>query len=98
MRRPLRPATLLFLTRISLCDVCSCYGILRAQRTRVGDYGAFIWIAAQNTHAGDDGSAMLHALTKCDKMSWCGEIESFNATMTRETWTGGTYHLRVMYQ
>jgi hypothetical protein len=35
VRRPLRPATLLLLTGISLCDVCSCYGILRAQRTRV---------------------------------------------------------------
>ena len=36
VRRPLRPAALLFWTGISLCDVCSCYGILRAQRTRVG--------------------------------------------------------------
>jgi hypothetical protein len=36
VRRPLRPATLLFLTGISICDVCSCDGILRAQRTRVG--------------------------------------------------------------
>jgi hypothetical protein len=34
-RRPLRSATLLSLTGISLCDVCSCYGMLRAQRTRV---------------------------------------------------------------
>eukprot|EP01047_Picozoa_sp_COSAG01_P065571 COSAG01_NODE_8882_length_2627_cov_1.594541_1_plen_568_part_00 len=36
MRRPLRPATLVFLTGISLCDVCSCDGMLRAQRTRAG--------------------------------------------------------------
>ena len=35
-----------------------------------GDYGAFIWISAQNKYAGDDGSAMLHALTKCDRFSW----------------------------
>jgi hypothetical protein len=36
VRRPSRPATLLFSTGISLCDVCSGYGILRAQRTWVG--------------------------------------------------------------
>ena len=60
-----------------------------------GDYGAFIWLAAQNKYAGDDGSTMLHALTKCDRASWCGEmthgLDGTNATMTRETWTGGTY-------
>eukprot|EP01049_Picozoa_sp_SAG25_P004628 SAG25_NODE_295_length_10249_cov_5.144926_12_plen_111_part_00 len=39
VRCPLRPATLLCLTDISLCDVCSCYGRLRAQRTRVGGGG-----------------------------------------------------------
>jgi hypothetical protein len=33
--------------------------------------------------AGDDGTAMLTALTKCDAWSWCAEIEKFNATMTR---------------
>ena len=37
-----------------------------------GDYGAYIWLAAQNKYAGDDGSVMLHALTKCDHSSWCG--------------------------
>ena len=60
-----------------------------------GDYGAYIWLAAQNKYAGDDGSVMLHALTKCDHSSWCGELtqglDGTNATMTRETWTGGTY-------
>ena len=56
-----------------------------------GDYGAFIYLAALNKYAGDDGSATLHALTKCDRDSWCAEMETFNATMTRETWAGGTY-------
>ena len=35
-----------------------------------GDYGAFIYLAALNKYAGDDGSATLHALTKCDRSSW----------------------------
>ena len=34
---------------------------------------------------------MLEALAKCDAMSWCHEIQAFNATMTRETWGSGTY-------
>jgi hypothetical protein len=49
----LRTATLLFLTGISLCDVCSCYGILRAQRTRVG----WSWQMSQNPYPGAFGNA-----------------------------------------
>lgn len=36
-------------------------------------------------HSGDDGSALLTALTKCDSYSWCNEIETYNATMTTES-------------
>ena len=56
-----------------------------------GDYGVFVYLSALNKHAGDDGTAMLTALTKCDIQSWCSEIKLFNATMTRETWNSGTY-------
>lgn len=56
-----------------------------------GDYGVFVYLAALNTHAGDDGANMVDALAKCDVQSWCAEMRSFNATMTRETWASGTY-------
>lgn len=56
-----------------------------------GDYGAFIYLAGMNKFVGDDGTANLNALTKCDASSWCHEMEAYNATMTRETWNGGTY-------
>ena len=56
-----------------------------------GDYGAFIFLQALNAYPeGDGGEAALEALTKCDKDSWCAEIRDFNATMTRESWGGGT--------
>lgn len=42
-------------------------------------------------YTGDDGSAMLEALTKCDTFSWCYDLKTFNSTMTRESWVGGTY-------
>ena len=54
----------------------------------LGDYGAFQYVNAltkyHNTVQGDDGSAMLTALTKCDLTSWCAELELWNATMTME--------------
>lgn len=56
-----------------------------------GDYGVFVYLSALNKHAGDDGTAMVNALAKCDAMSWCAMIEKSNATMTRETWNSGTY-------
>ena len=56
-----------------------------------GDYGVFVYLSALNMHAGDDGTAMVDALAKCDAMSWCAMIEKSNATMTRETWNSGTY-------
>ena len=37
---------------------------------------------------GDDGTALLTMLTKCDDDSWCAMWEKFNATMTRETFFG----------
>ena len=36
---------------------------------------------------GDDGSALIAALAKCDVDSWCHEIDAFNATMTIESLT-----------
>ena len=59
----------------------------------IGDYGAWVFLnalamtnqaTAIATRAGDDGAAMLTALTKCDEWSWCREMEEFNATMTTE--------------
>lgn len=43
--------------------------------------------AAGSSEAGDDGSALVAALTKCDVDSWCHEINAFNATMTIESLT-----------
>ena len=39
---------------------------------------------------GDDGNAILTALTKCDDQSWCAEMSEMNATMTRESWLDPT--------
>ena len=44
--------------------------------TRLGDYGAFIYVNALAMHATDDGSAMLNTLTKCDEFSWCYAIKA----------------------
>jgi alpha-L-rhamnosidase len=69
----------------------------------IGDYGAFWYMSAvagsyyhgngkmYATPKSDDGSAMLHALTKCDKDSWCSGLKENNLTMTRESWHDGTY-------
>ncbi|KAH8076945.1 hypothetical protein JL720_10243 [Aureococcus anophagefferens] len=56
-----------------------------------GSYGAFIYLSALAACDVDDGSAMLEALTKCDAQSWCAEMRDSGATMTRESWAGGTY-------
>ena len=37
---------------------------------------------------GDDGTALLTMMTKCDEDSWCATWEKYNATMTRETFFG----------
>ena len=51
-----------------------------------GDYGQFIYLSALNAVPdGDDGTATLAALAKCDDESWCSQIETQNCTMTRET-------------
>ena len=52
---------------------------------QIGDFGSHFYLNALAMHTGDDGTAMLTALTKCDDWSWCAEIEKFNATMTRES-------------
>lgn len=39
----------------------------------------------------DDGSAIVHALAKCDHYSWCAGLLADNLTMTRESWHDGTY-------
>ena len=63
---------------------------------RIGAYGAFLYLGAlaKYPEVGDDGSAILTALTKCDSTSWCGEWEQFNATTTMESFAvdvvGGT--------
>jgi hypothetical protein len=55
---------------------------------QIGDFGSFVYLNALSMYAGDDGSAMLTALTKCDTWSWCFEIQTFNASMTRESLDG----------
>jgi hypothetical protein len=58
-----------------------------------GSYGGFMYLcalAAAGPGQGDDGAALLAALTKCDDFSWCGEMARMNATMTRESWTDPT--------
>jgi alpha-L-rhamnosidase len=59
----------------------------------LGDLGMFVYMKALAAHpGGDSGEAALKALTKCDQDSWCDEIRSRDATMTRETTSlrGGT--------
>jgi alpha-L-rhamnosidase len=67
---------------------------------KIGDYGAFWYFNAlasgyyapnYNTPASDDGTAVLTALTKCDRYSWCSGLRDDNLTMTRESWHQGTY-------
>ena len=55
---------------------------------QIGDFGSFVYLNALSMYAGDDGSAMLTALTKCDAWSWCYEIKTLNASMTRESLDG----------
>jgi len=64
----------------------------------IGDYGAFFYLGALSSSyyaplfsLPDDGSAVLTALTKCDKYSWCSGLRDDNLTMTRESWHDGTY-------
>ena len=46
---------------------------------------------AEHYDTPDDGSAILKALTKCDRYSWCSGLRDDNLTMTRESWHQGTY-------
>lgn len=56
-----------------------------------GSYGAFMMLSSLVTFLdGDDGTAILTALTKCDDQSWCAEMSEMNATMTRESWLDPT--------
>jgi alpha-L-rhamnosidase len=67
----------------------------------IGDYGAFwyqlalsgnnVYADPYETPAEDGGAAMLRALTKCDRDSWCSGLRDDNLTMTRESWHDGTY-------
>ena len=59
---------------------------------RLGDLGMFVYMKALAAHSGDGGAAAVKALTKCDQSSWCDEIRSRDATMSRETTSlrGGT--------
>jgi len=65
---------------------------------QMGDYGAF-WYQmavasgyyAPHYDTPDDGTAILTALTKCDRYSWCSGLRDDNLTMTRESWHDGTY-------
>ena len=52
----------------------------------IGAYGAFLYLGALAKYpsVGDDGSAILTALTKCDATSWCAELETYNATTAME--------------
>ena len=67
---------------------------------KIGDYGAFFYLMAmsgggiysgQDYETLDDGTAVLTALTKCDRYSWCAGLRDDNLTMTRESWHEGTY-------
>jgi len=56
-----------------------------------GDYGAFMYLSALAAYPdGDDGAAILAALTKGDATGWVAEMRDFNATMTRESWVDPT--------
>mmetsp|Transcript_3048 Transcript_3048/g.5756 ORF Transcript_3048/g.5756 Transcript_3048/m.5756 type:complete len:208 (+) Transcript_3048:57-680(+) len=68
----------------------------------MGDYGAFWYQVAlagsyyadgdhQQFLSSDDGTAILTALTKCDRYSWCSGLQQDNLTTTRESWHDGTY-------
>ena len=65
----------------------------------IGDYGAFWYFMAiaggyyadDEYDTPDDGTAVLTALTKCDRYSWCSGLRDDNLTMTRESWHEGTY-------
>ena len=65
----------------------------------IGDYGAFWYqmAVASSYYNGafyvtpDDGTAMVTALSKCDRYSWCSGLRDDNLTMTRESWHDGTY-------
>jgi hypothetical protein len=52
-------------------------------------------ITGTHGSGGDDGTAMMAALTKCDNSSWCNEIERYNATMTSESL--GTPHATMSH-
>ena len=56
----------------------------------IGAYGAYLYfVAVAQYPAGDDGTAVLHALTKCDFTSWCAEYTMWDATMTMEAFPVG---------
>ena len=61
---------------------------------KMGDYGAFFYLMAMSgggIYSGQDygvpadGTAVLTALTKCDRCSWCSRLRDDNLTMTRES-------------
>jgi alpha-L-rhamnosidase len=66
---------------------------------KIGDYGAFWYLMAiaggyyadDEYDIPDDGTAVITALTKCDRYSWCSGLRDDNLTMTRESWHEGTY-------
>jgi len=65
---------------------------------KIGDYGSFWYFHAlaggyyaPGYETPGDGSAVLTALTKCDRYSWCSGLRDDNLTMTRESWHQGTY-------
>jgi hypothetical protein len=65
---------------------------------KIGDYGSFWYFMALASgyyapeyETPGDGSAVLTALTKCDRYSWCSGLRDDNLTMTRESWHEGTY-------
>ena len=52
---------------------------------------SILHITLRGSSQPDDGSAIVHALTKCDTYSWCSGLRDDNLTMTREAWHAGTY-------
>ena len=67
--------------RKAVWDSIAMHGI-----EHIGAYGAYLYLGALASYpsAGDDGTAILHALTKCDNTSWCAEWTQYNATLTME--------------
>eukprot|EP01052_Picozoa_sp_SAG31_P073740 SAG31_NODE_32795_length_351_cov_1.190476_2_plen_107_part_01 len=65
------------MARQQVWDRIAAHGI-----ERIGAYGAFLYLGALAKYPsiGDDGSAIVTALTKCDNTSWCGEWKQYNAT------------------